>query len=86
MTRVPPCRETPWREGAGDRVTLTAIIDIAHALNLKVLAEGVENAGQLARLKELGCDLARGYRFLESLPPEAASELLTDERQQPGIP
>ena len=73
-------------EGAGDRVTLSAIIDIAHALNLKVLAEGVENAGQLARLKELGCDLAQGHRFSEPLPPEAASELLTDERRQPGIP
>jgi len=68
--------------GAGDRVTLTAIIDIAHALSLEVLAEGVEDAGQLARLQELGCDLAQGHYFSEPLPPEAASELLANDRNR----
>jgi diguanylate cyclase (GGDEF)-like protein/PAS domain S-box-containing protein len=69
-------------KGAGDRVTLTAIIDIAHALSLKVLAEGVEDARQLARLRELGCDLAQGNYFSEPLPPEAASELLANDRNR----
>ncbi|MCA1717990.1 MAG: EAL domain-containing protein [Actinobacteria bacterium] len=66
-------------EGAGDRATLRAIIDIAHALSLEVLAEGIEDAGQLARLQELGCDLAQGYHFSEPLTPEAASELLAND-------
>jgi EAL domain-containing protein (putative c-di-GMP-specific phosphodiesterase class I) len=66
-------------EGAGDRVTLGAIIDIAHALSLEVLAEGVEDAGQLARLRELGCDLVQEYHFSEPLTSEAASELLAND-------
>jgi EAL domain-containing protein (putative c-di-GMP-specific phosphodiesterase class I) len=41
-----------------------------------VLAEGVEGAGQLARLRELGCDLVQGHHFSEPMPAEVASELL----------
>ena len=48
-----------------------AIVDIAGALNLITVAEGVETAGQLARLRELGCPLAQGY--LLSRPLEAAA-------------
>jgi EAL domain-containing protein (putative c-di-GMP-specific phosphodiesterase class I) len=36
-------------------------IDFAHNLGLKVVAEGVENAQILARLRDLGCDVAQGY-------------------------
>jgi diguanylate cyclase (GGDEF)-like protein len=42
---------------------VNAAIGMAHALNLKVVAEGVETEEQLAILKELGCDLAQGYLF-----------------------
>ena len=42
---------------------VNAAIGMAHALELKVVAEGVETEEQLAILKELGCDLAQGYLF-----------------------
>jgi|GEM_PF-4215178 diguanylate cyclase (GGDEF)-like protein/PAS domain S-box-containing protein len=45
-----------------------AITDMAHALDLKVLAEGVESKESLEILKELGCDLAQGYYFSHPLP------------------
>ena len=37
-----------------------AIIAMAHSLNLSVLAEGVETEGQLAKLREEGCDEVQG--------------------------
>ena len=67
-------------ESTEGNVIIEAIIRIAHALGLKVLTEGVEDAGQLARLRELGCDLAQGHHFSEPLPARAASELLTRGR------
>lgn len=44
-----------------------AIIAMAHSLNLSVLAEGVETDGQLARLREEGCDEVQGYLFSRPL-------------------
>ncbi len=67
-------------EGTQGRVTLMAIIHIAHAMGLNVVAEGVEDIRQLARLRELGCDLAQGYYFSRPLEAEAASRLLTENR------
>jgi EAL domain-containing protein (putative c-di-GMP-specific phosphodiesterase class I) len=55
---------------------ISAIINLAHALNLTTIAEGVENAQQLAALKEMGCDMAQGYYFAKPLPLEAVGELL----------
>jgi diguanylate cyclase (GGDEF)-like protein/PAS domain S-box-containing protein len=47
---------------------VTAIIAMAHGLNMDVIAEGVETDVQLSFLKELGCDKAQGYLFSRPLP------------------
>lgn len=49
-----------------DRIVVRAIVDLARALGLLVVAEGIENAGQLARLGELGVATWQG--FLKSGP------------------
>jgi diguanylate cyclase (GGDEF)-like protein/PAS domain S-box-containing protein len=50
---------------------VTSCIELAHALNVTVVAEGVETAAQLARLTELGCDIAQGYFYSRPLRVEA---------------
>lgn len=40
-----------------------SIVDLAHALNLEVIAEGVETAQQVVELKKIGCEYAQGYFY-----------------------
>jgi diguanylate cyclase (GGDEF)-like protein/PAS domain S-box-containing protein len=47
-----------------------AITDMSHALDLLVLAEGVESKESLDILRSIGCDLAQGYYFSHPLPVE----------------
>lgn len=54
----------------------TAIIALAHTMNFKVLAEGVETAEQLAFLRQQGCDYYQGYYFSKALPAREFSALL----------
>jgi diguanylate cyclase (GGDEF)-like protein len=51
-----------------------AIIDVAHTLNLKVIAEGVETREQLLLLQQLGCDELQGYYISKPLPLEEAQK------------
>jgi EAL domain-containing protein (putative c-di-GMP-specific phosphodiesterase class I) len=52
------------------------MISLTHALGIRVIAEGVERAGQLERVHAMGCDLAQGRYFSEPLPGEAMGALL----------
>ena len=51
-----------------DRAIVSAIIRMAQALGMRTTAEGVETEGQLAFLREQGCDEAQGYHFSTPLP------------------
>ncbi|MGN0688708.1 MAG: EAL domain-containing protein [Oscillospiraceae bacterium] len=51
-----------------ERSLLQGIIDIAHALNLKVVAEGVETVEQKERLRSMNCDIAQGYFYAKPTP------------------
>jgi diguanylate cyclase (GGDEF)-like protein/PAS domain S-box-containing protein len=55
---------------------VSAIINLARALRIYVVAEGVETEEQAARLYALGCDEAQGYLFSRPLPAEEISRLL----------
>jgi EAL domain-containing protein (putative c-di-GMP-specific phosphodiesterase class I) len=59
-----------------DGQIVAAVVDLAHALGLRTVAEGVENEAQLEELRSRGCDLAQGFLWSPALPaPEAASWL-----------
>ncbi|WP_160142031.1 putative bifunctional diguanylate cyclase/phosphodiesterase [Nitrincola tapanii] len=63
-------------ESERDRKLVEAIIAMAHALDLEVVAEGVEDAEQLRLLAEIGCDQAQGYQICRPAPPESLIEWL----------
>jgi EAL domain-containing protein (putative c-di-GMP-specific phosphodiesterase class I) len=56
---------------------------MAHGLRLSVVAEGVETAGQLALLADLGCDLVQGWLFSRAVPAEQFAQLLATGRPLP---
>jgi diguanylate cyclase (GGDEF)-like protein/PAS domain S-box-containing protein len=56
------------------------IVELAHALELRVIAEGVERKDQLLFLKELGCDEIQGFYFSKPLPAEEMTLLLKESR------
>jgi len=67
----------------GDRnfEIVKAIIALAHAMNIKVIAEGIELKEQIDQLKKWNCDFAQGYFFSRSLTAQAASNLLENLAQ-----
>lgn len=61
---------------ADDVALCEAIIVMAHKLDLKVIAEGVETEQQRSILAAAGCDYAQGYLFSRPVPPEEMEKLL----------
>ena len=59
-----------------DRALVTAAISLGHALNMKVVAEGVETPGQAERLRALGCTTAQGFLYSRPVPPAELRALL----------
>jgi EAL domain-containing protein (putative c-di-GMP-specific phosphodiesterase class I) len=63
-----------------DSAIVEAVVSMAHSLRLSVVAEGVETDEQLARLRDLGCELAQGFYFAAPVPPSALEPFSTGSR------
>jgi len=74
---------------SGDQTIARAIIAMAHALRLKVVAEGVENAAQLTFLRLHRCDAVQGYFLFRPLPADKVPDAIRLNRRQcidrPGV-
>ena len=64
-----------------DTAIVRAIINLGHALDLKVVAEGVETKEQLQYLTALECDVVQGFLFSKALSAKAFEELLIEQRR-----
>ena len=63
------------------RVIVTAIIEMANVLGMKVIAEGVESIIQRNTLKDLGCNLGQGFLWSRALPSVALMEFLDSSQK-----
>ena len=68
-------REAPDNKSVNS--VISATIAMAHSLNMKVIAEGVENKAQLEFLKTLGCDIVQGYLISKPLKASEYIELVS---------
>ncbi|MFG1607672.1 putative bifunctional diguanylate cyclase/phosphodiesterase [Actinoplanes sp. NPDC049265] len=62
-----------------------AVSQLAGALRLDTVAEGIENAGQVAKLRELGYTLGQGYHLAKPMPPEQMRKLLRAQASRPVV-
>jgi EAL domain-containing protein (putative c-di-GMP-specific phosphodiesterase class I) len=65
-----------------DAAITTAIISMAKSLNLKVVAEGVENEGQMSFLRAHQCDEIQGYYFSKPLAADKVADKLLGDQQE----
>ncbi|HSL57263.1 MAG TPA: EAL domain-containing protein [Acidimicrobiales bacterium] len=59
-----------------DRAIVAALVSLALALDLDVVAEGIETESQLAVLRELGCEVGQGYLWQRPVPAESARAIV----------
>jgi EAL domain-containing protein (putative c-di-GMP-specific phosphodiesterase class I) len=62
---------------AESEAIVRATFDIARALKLRTVAEGVETRPQADFLAELGCDVLQGFYFARPMPPEQLLAFVT---------
>ncbi len=65
-----------------DAAIVKAIISLAKNLNINVIAEGVENEGQLHYLCRHACDAMQGYLFSPPIPSEKFAAMLNEGKRQ----
>lgn len=68
------------------RQLVASMIELGHALNLTIVAEGVETEPQLELLQQYGCDCIQGYIFSKPLPEPAALAFLEQKRKASPAP
>jgi EAL domain-containing protein (putative c-di-GMP-specific phosphodiesterase class I) len=70
--------------GVAEGALVRSIVSIAQILELRTVAEGIEQIGQLEALRAIGVDQGQGFLFARPLEPEALPELLSRPRGKPA--
>jgi diguanylate cyclase (GGDEF)-like protein len=63
-----------------------AIVALGRALGMTIIAEGIEEPGQLAHLRGLGCELGQGFLFAPPLDANSAGRFLREHAVRRGLP
>ena len=61
------------------RAIVEAILDLGNALNMQVIAEGIETEGQRDVLLDMGCENGQGYWLSKPMPADAATKMLIQQ-------
>lgn len=70
------------RELTADSPILAAIVNLAHSVGLKVVAEGVESYAEMEKLLTIRCDQFQGYYFSEPMPTEEVGAMLEQSSRE----
>jgi EAL domain-containing protein (putative c-di-GMP-specific phosphodiesterase class I) len=62
------------------------MLELAHSINLRVVAEGVEREEQWDALSEMGCDLVQGYLIARPQGPERMNKLMEKGHLTDSVP
>ncbi|MDI3326521.1 EAL domain-containing protein [Pontibacterium granulatum] len=68
-------------QDSGDEVIIRTIIDMAHNLNLRVVAEGIETEEQHEFVRRYNCDMVQGYLFSRPVPLDELAQLLAESER-----
>ncbi len=63
-----------------DSAIVKAIVALAHSMEMKVIAEGIEELEQYRLLREIGCDYGQGYLFSPAVPAEVLQEMIVQKQ------
>ena len=72
--------------GAGDAALVRSVVELGEALDMQIVAEGIERQDQLDSLSGLSCDVGQGYFFARPLDGAAMSALLAEQIPRPEAP
>lgn len=70
---------------ASDAAIISATIAMAHMLDMRVVAEGVEHAEQLEYLRDRGCDEYQGFLYSPAVPADTFIDMLDASRHSPPV-
>jgi EAL domain-containing protein (putative c-di-GMP-specific phosphodiesterase class I) len=73
-------------QGSADSALVRSVVELGEALNMQIIAEGIEGQGQLDSVTGLRCDIGQGFFFAPPLDAEAMRSLLEDEAPAPPSP
>lgn len=79
--KIDQCFIRGMNDESKDAEIVKAIIQMAHSLNLKVIAEGIEKQEELDLLNQYQCDVIQGYIFSKPLPPRELEHRLRNQKK-----
>jgi EAL domain-containing protein (putative c-di-GMP-specific phosphodiesterase class I) len=72
--------------GSADSALVRSVVELGEALDMQIIAEGIEVQGQLDSVTGLRCDIGQGYFFAPPLDADAMRGLLNGEVAPPEVP